>query len=158
MAFEDCELHTIDVCSDCIGHLANGEAGCCHADDRDGDRPCPTAVRLLRRWRDTDITPGCGTECCDPDGDRSWFTWSACEGCGVALGGDRTHATAWVRRDTRPDRTLIRHGWRVSIRHTGAQLYAVAERDGATRYCFDGAHDGAQRWQRMAEFVATLAA
>lgn len=157
MALENCYPVTINVCGDCVMHIAygHGGGGCCHNGDH-GDRPCPTGVRLERRWRDAeDITGGCTDEDCS--GCESGWRAADCEGCGNGH-GEQEHYTVWLKNDPRPVREITRNGWHVVIRPEGARQYAVATRGDDTRYLFDGPFDGSKRWQRMAEFVGTLAA
>lgn len=72
---------SVDICTDCLFLLANGEG------------PDDVAEALALRWPVGTLTLGrLGG---DPD-DESWFSWSACEGCGSDLGGDRHAATGWV--------------------------------------------------------------
>jgi len=51
------------------------------------------AQKLAERWPGYMITG-----CCDPDGDCAGFSWSACEGCGESLGGQR-HLAAAISTD-----------------------------------------------------------
>lgn len=175
MAFEDCYAATLDLCSDCVGHIDGDGGGCCHsphhgdprpyyvlrhlAVDPMDDRPCPTGVKLERRHRDVvAFTAGCTDDDCETCQSLG-FMASDCDGCGAGH-GDREHYTAWVRRDPRPERVITRRGWRVVISpFTGGGLYAVARHDdGTTKYGPWTPRGGAERWQRMAQFLATLPA
>ena len=78
------------VCGDCLSLLANGTV----SDDLDGAADEAHAARMDAQWPDVEITLG-SVEPTDNDG--LGFSWSACQGCGSTLGGDRYAATAWVR-------------------------------------------------------------
>lgn len=179
MAFEDCEPITLDVCTDCVQHLANGEGGCCHVDyvagvdvptDRlrrpEWDRhrpnrpaPCPTALRIERLHRGLDITLGCADpECehCRSEGDPSWFSWGSCDGCGVNLGGDREHATVWV--PVAPRRTFEHNGWAVTF-YAAPGPWVTATRTGdRPRSAFTLPRDGSDRYTLLHMFVGGLPA
>jgi hypothetical protein len=81
----------LSICEDCLMVLANG------AETAEQET---AAAAMVAKWGDTVITLG-SLECdacrgedgaCEP-----WFSWRWCEGCGSQLGGNREHATAWVR-------------------------------------------------------------
>ena len=82
------EPFVLEVCSDCLQWLANGEVEnpdeSFNADYLDGREITLGAVRGV-------------CDGCDDDGQcESWFSWRRCDGCGSALGGDRHHATEWL--------------------------------------------------------------
>lgn len=90
--------NTVDlsVCVDCLFLLANGEV----QDGEGNDITQEHAHKVRMLWSDTEITLGslecryCPTE---ENGDcESWFSYLPCNCCGSSLGGDRSHATAWV--------------------------------------------------------------
>jgi len=178
MAFDDCEPITLDVCTDCVQHLANGEGGCCHVDYVAGvdvphlrrpewdrhlrNRPaaCPTALRIERLHRGLDITLGCADpecgHCRSEDGDSSWFSMGTCDGCGVYLGGDREHATVWAR--VKPVQTFERNGWAVTL-HGGRSPWIAADRAGdRPRSAFSLPRDGSDRYAHLYMFAGTLPA
>jgi hypothetical protein len=84
----------IDVCVECVQILANGV-------DPDEERPetVDAARGLAERWpgEDAVTTPAVtlGRMPDDDEGDDPWFAWTACDGCGSTLGGDRHPATGW---------------------------------------------------------------
>ena len=75
---------TLRICTDCLQLIANGEGPDGHA---------AKMVEHLDLKSSTDITLGCTDPECLDDGDECGFSWSACQGCGSSLGGDRYHAT-----------------------------------------------------------------
>lgn len=172
MAFENLDAHTINLCGNCVGHVAygDGEWSCCHEDRRPADTErCPTGVKLWRRQADAvDITLGCLEEECQNDCDRSGedtTTWyGTCAGCGEEY-VDVQHATAWVTRRPAPRTVVLRSGWTLEI-HRGAMggasrsLWTVATRpdDDGQWADFGGAYDGSGRYERLARWVATLPA
>lgn len=101
------ESITIEICSDCLMLIANGDIGD-HGDgypgmtgdgagdhiynrpddDQDENPTSRHAALVDAEWPHAD-----GWELVPGDGDRG-FSHSACDGCGVALGGDRYEATA----------------------------------------------------------------
>ncbi len=100
----------LSICQDCLMWFANGET--------DGNWTEKERAEFLGRvGKHTEgchITLGsidcehCGSEAraADPDNTEdceSWFSWSACDTCGSNLGGDRSHAVAWL-----PDSTLVK--------------------------------------------------
>ena len=79
------ETYEIDVCTDCLMFLANG--------DVPEDNP--------HNWSPDDID----RQWPQRPGERTWialgdseqhFSWRRCEGCGSSLGGDRHPATVFV--------------------------------------------------------------
>lgn len=94
---------SLEICVDCLFLLANGTV----SDDQDDAADTAHAARMDAIWGEgTEITLGHLAEACPDCGlndDRQecdcepWFSWSQCDGCGSTLGGDREHATAWVR-------------------------------------------------------------
>jgi hypothetical protein len=79
----------IEVCTDCILLIANGETT-----DGDGIAADKHAKRMEAVWGiPVDITLG-GRD--DIEDDDPHFSWKPCEGCGSPLGGDRYAATAWT--------------------------------------------------------------
>jgi hypothetical protein len=90
------------VCQDCMFAHANGESPI----DPDPTQPEPWAlddgadVTMGLSWDEHDDPAGCeaafnsGSDQCDCE-HRS-FSWSACEGCGSSLGGDRYAFTYWA--------------------------------------------------------------
>jgi len=90
--------HVIEVCTDCLFLLANGEAfewqGADYVDITEEHTAKMRAV-----WNDWHISLGCSDpECTDGPNEldtEPWFSGQDCDGCGSSLGGDRQHATAW---------------------------------------------------------------
>ncbi len=73
---------TLEVCTDCVCLIANGEAT-----DSDGNDIAPAlAAATVERWGRTCIVLG--------DDDEAHFSWRPCEACGGTLGGDRLTAYA----------------------------------------------------------------
>ena len=74
----------LSVCTDCIQMLANGECRECN-DDRTA---CPVAYSIEVTWEGEEghLVPG---------SEDLGFSWSACDGCGQTLGGDR-HSAAFI--------------------------------------------------------------
>ena len=88
MSAEDIIYPTQWVCVDCIMLLANGEEPV-EATDR---------IPLSLFSVSADIVPGMSCEHgsgCDWECDTRDFSWSACDGCGSALGGSRHAVTAF---------------------------------------------------------------
>lgn len=102
MAFEGTEPTVISVCVDCVYFIAYGRLDD-QTMDANPDAGREHAAKMAAQWGDAEITPGCGSDCpergpVESRGDTdTWFSSSACEGCGSRLGGDREHATAWVK-------------------------------------------------------------
>lgn len=72
--------HDIDVCTDCVQLIANGEIN----DGTDtGERVAAAQVAI---WGPLAVNMVLG------DTEDSWFAMSGCQGCGSPLGGDRMHA------------------------------------------------------------------
>lgn len=161
---------TLSACLSCVQHFANGECGDCHNDPYrefrphdHGATPCPTGVRINRMLDDY---PGawvaCGCSCCDTEDREPWFSWSSCEVCGTALGGDREHVTLFV--PDAPDRTVTRttrDGHTLTVRPSGVdgcqQLYVsltLSSGEPVTRYrtAVLGAWDGRDRYRALAEW------
>ena len=83
------QWYRVTVCADCMHAAANGE----HSTEE--HRTAYTAATVRNR---AELTPACPyPDCCDPDGDRYWFSWQPCEWCGDTLGGDRMHAAIETR-------------------------------------------------------------
>jgi hypothetical protein len=96
--------YTIWVCSDCMLHHANGECGNCHTDEGHECEPFnlyhPKDIAMgmsqeehscdtrWSDWRERDC--GCETD---------YFSWSACQGCGSTLGGERHAFTVWIEEN-----------------------------------------------------------
>jgi hypothetical protein len=93
-------LETVDlsICTDCLLYLANGEV----TESNGDDITAAHAAKMAAVWGDDfDISPG-SLECenCPTDDGSNcepWFSYTQCDGCGTTLGGDRSHATAWVK-------------------------------------------------------------
>lgn len=86
----------VDICTDCLMMIANGEI-----EDADVARNQQVAEEIARIWDGYHLVPGSlnhGPDNHPTDDDcpcsESWFSWSDCEGCGSTLGGDRHHAVA----------------------------------------------------------------
>lgn len=93
-------LRTIWVCQCCMLSHANGE--CCAEDSHGGDGMHPLSLigaaesvtmGLLAEEHQDECTEEDREEGCECD--RRTFSWSSCEGCGSALGGDRYALTLW---------------------------------------------------------------
>lgn len=88
------ERFSLDICSDCLLDLANGECGneeqhgCLNVDQRGVPVDWPD-------WTGYNVA----IDCCGED-DCGYFSWSSCDYCGSTLGGDRHRATAWTRGKT----------------------------------------------------------
>lgn len=84
------------ICTDCLFLMANGEIG-------DGPRTAEeVSAAITAKWGDTEISLGSLREVCDCQSDDSPeechpFSWQDCDTCGSTLGGDRSHATAWIQ-------------------------------------------------------------
>lgn len=107
-----------DICVDCLSFLANGEVwgadgediAAAHSTRMDlalGDGVDLTLGHLAGHceWCRAAYLDG-GESSCDSGG----FSWSRCDGCGSALGGDRYPATLWIPLETEtegegPDQT-----------------------------------------------------
>lgn len=103
----DTESVVIWVCTCCMFREALGE--CCADDIHAGDSREPLSaigpgdsVTLGMGWQEhheqceaytTKGTPASDYEC---DCERRPFSWSACEGCGSRLGGERHAMTLWL--------------------------------------------------------------
>lgn len=76
----------IEICSDCTLLVANGEID--HLSEADQEAH---AKRIAERWGPGQpLVLACGVEC------EGFFSWSSCEGCGSALGGDRHPAVVFA--------------------------------------------------------------
>lgn len=98
MAHDVSTAYTVDVCEDCL---------MAHAGVVGGPEPTPEPLCLIPE--DAEITDGCLE--CEPCGhsdcangaacECGWgdpghgFSWSACEGCGSTLGGNRYPLVIW---------------------------------------------------------------
>lgn len=82
------EPQTIEVCIDCVTLLANGEV----TDSLGEDITFEHAAKVERTWGTARLTLGS----VDEEEREPWFSSLPCKGCGTALAGDRTYATAWV--------------------------------------------------------------
>lgn len=90
------------VCVHCFSHLVNGD--CTEMDTctfGSGDENDP-----LHLFGDMHVTPGmlsedhqCGRESGEDECDceTNTFSWSACDGCGSGLGGERNAVVGWVK-------------------------------------------------------------
>ncbi len=109
------DTHSLDICSDCLFLLANGDAPA-ECDDRHHDHDqckpdegCSGVGRSIEaQWPSADgwsVMASCSNEDCGPqpgsaqnDDDctarEGFFTWSSCDCCGSHLGGTRYHGTA----------------------------------------------------------------
>ena len=81
MAFENMTPGDVEICTDCLFLIANGEG------------PDDVAERLAANWPVGTITLGRSG---DTDDSEPWFSWQECDGCGSTLGGDRHAATGWT--------------------------------------------------------------
>lgn len=101
----------IDVCIDCMLIHANGET----SGDRDENEP-ELWSRILDGIGFSVTMGGKHSKGCDGPEDCSCgdlgFSWSACEGCGSNLGGDRFRFTVW-----RWTIRYARHQFRAVIQH-----------------------------------------
>jgi hypothetical protein len=83
------ETTALEVCSDCLFWLANGEV----TDSNGDDITAAHVAKMVTVWGEGfDITPGS----IGADDGEAFFSWRQCDGCGSTLGGDRHSATAWV--------------------------------------------------------------
>lgn len=76
------ETFSLQVCSDCLMMMANGDLG------GEGD-PDAHAARMDAEWPSEDgwhLSPG--------DLDEPGFSWNQCDACSSMLGGDRSEAFA----------------------------------------------------------------
>lgn len=82
---------TIEICTDCVSLLANGEVT-----DSDGEDITEAHAALVNdQWYLTEITLGNVNEDPDDYDVETWFSVQPCDMCGSVLGGDRQYATAW---------------------------------------------------------------
>ncbi len=134
------ERHELNICTDCLMMLANGDVGDrgdigelteyqqdaddAHlynlpGDDQWNNANTRHAARMNAHWPGEDgweLVPGDCEGSCE-------FSWSSCDGCGSSLGGDRHHAVAWKREVTPP----------------AAPAYMLADDDAFGTFC---PHDG----------------
>jgi hypothetical protein len=75
------------ICADCVMMLANGELG-----QGDAKADLEHAEKMAALWGPGELTQ-------DYSDGESWFSWSACGGCGSTLGGDR-YAASWFEPTT----------------------------------------------------------
>lgn len=84
--YPDSATGTISACVECLCLLANGEC--------DPDVQGEVSQRMAENWpAPYSLVPGCSADCCDPEGDRTWFSWQPCDVCQRNQGGDREHVT-----------------------------------------------------------------
>jgi hypothetical protein len=69
----------LSICVDCLQYLANG------GEELEPARAEEIAAAIAKQGGD--VVPACGEDC------EGGFSWSPCELCGSALGGER-HAAA----------------------------------------------------------------
>jgi hypothetical protein len=79
--FETLTPGEIEICTDCLFLLENGEG------------PDYVAEALAQRWPNGTITPGTISR---EDDSEAFFSTQACEGCGSTIHGDRYYATGWT--------------------------------------------------------------
>lgn len=113
MSTVDTIICNMAVCQCCMLIHANGE--CCADDSHGGDDRVPwSEVDFLAGYSVTmgllteEHSDGC-TEA-DREADRCdcegpWFSWSRCDGCGSALGGNRWAFTLWRNEVQVPQHT-----------------------------------------------------
>lgn len=124
------ETHALEVCSDCIFLLANGEV----TDSNGDDTTAAHAAKMAAVWGERfDIVPSGEEE------EEASFSWQSCDGCGSTLGGDRFAATAFVevsRTVAMAADALTAEGigwqWQQMGGNVGALEVLTREVDGAT--------------------------
>ena len=89
--YETCE---IEVCSDCLMMMANGEIGdVSEAETEAHAAAMDAAWPMSEGWH---LSPD------HRESDDDTFSWQSCEGCKSSLGGDRHAAVAMRKVDAAP--------------------------------------------------------
>ncbi len=99
------------ICTHCFIHLVNGDCtDVMHADPDASENACgQDGTTPLSEFGDMHVTPGMlseehsegnafahnSHEECDCE--TISFSWSACDGCGSNLGGERYAVTGWIK-------------------------------------------------------------
>ncbi len=100
------------ICTHCFIHLVNGDCtDVLYAEPDSTEEQCGANYTIpMSEFGDMHVTPGmlfsehqCGKEAMQDvhpdfecDCETTTFSWSACDGCGINLGGERHAVTGWV--------------------------------------------------------------
>jgi len=102
------------VCIHCFVHLVNGDCTDVWSGEGDEYIGCSEEGRVpMNLFGDMHITPGmlwsehaccggCNVHTADEcDCETITFSWSACDGCGSLLGGERHAVTGWIKEESK---------------------------------------------------------